>query len=287
MRKQIFSVFVLLQLIYSIQSFEYDVEISRKLAAYSLASYCNLDRLSNWSCKESCDRVEPLKDFIIYKGDQNTLYLMGYDDILDAITIIARGTVPWSITNWKTDIKTEKVDYPKCSGCQVHKGFYQALQIILQQLKSDFLKLKQKYPNSKIFVTGQSLGGALATLIVPEIYEFNGKKPLDAFYTYGSPRVGNSQFSQWYSQNNYFSRTSARVTNNKDIVVQIPTHTAPCFYTHIGHEVFYKSFKNEYQYTMCEHPEDANCSEGEILAVSVKDHGGYFDWNWAYEIFTC
>ncbi|KAL4470661.1 hypothetical protein ABPG72_001772 [Tetrahymena utriculariae] len=195
---------------------------------------------------------------------------MGYDDQQDAITIVARGTVLWSITNWKTDMTTEKIDYTKGQGCLVHKVFYSSRQTVLQQLKSDFLKFKQRYPKSKVFVTGQSLGGALAALIVPQIYELIGKKLLNTFYTYGSPRVDNLHFSQWYSQNNQFSKSNARVANNKDIVVQIPTHTLPFFYTHIRHEVFYKQFLNQYDFTKCEYSEDANCSMAKFQLLVLK-----------------
>lgn len=41
------------------------------------------------------------------------------------------------------------------------------------------------YPQSKIYVTGHSLGGALATLFVPEIVKKFSKNKIGGVYTYG------------------------------------------------------------------------------------------------------
>lgn len=100
--------------------------------------------------------------------------MMGYNQKENAIVIAARGTVMWSGTNWLSDISTLKVDYSNCVECKVHQGFYEAMQTIIVQLSRDFKSLKALYPNSKIYLTGHSLGGALATLLAPEIYKLNG-----------------------------------------------------------------------------------------------------------------
>ncbi|KAL4429228.1 hypothetical protein ABPG74_022108 [Tetrahymena malaccensis] len=285
--KKMFSILTILLIILCTNAFQYNVELSKRLASYSLVSYCSHDRLQNWSCGEACQRVEPLKDLVIYTNQNDSSYIMGYDQQENAILIILKGINPWCIADWETDLTTEKIDYPKCESCQVNKVFYQQLQDIKEQLKKDFLYLRSQYPQSKIYVTGQSLGGALATLVVPEIYLLNEKKPIDAFYTFGSPRVGNLQFSFWYTSKRYFSKISARITSNKDIVTQLPPKSFPFLYTHIGHEVFYNNFSNLNEYIMCEIPEEQECSNQHTGDLSMKDHGSYFGWNWAFDTFTC
>lgn len=56
-----------------------------------------------------------------------------------------------------------------------------------------------KHPDAKIVVTGHSLGAAMATLGAAEIKLKYGR--VDEFYSFGSPRVGNQNFAQWWNSN--------------------------------------------------------------------------------------
>ena len=53
--------------------------------------------------------------------------------------------------------------------------------------------MRNRYPDAPITITGHSLGGALAThaLAILSAQGFQIKN----FYTFGSPRVGDSKFS--------------------------------------------------------------------------------------------
>ncbi|MBN6069438.1 lipase family protein [Aggregatibacter actinomycetemcomitans] len=96
---------------------------------------------------------------------------------------------------------------------EFHKGFYtQAKSIIDDGRFDDFLgQIKGK----ELYLTGHSLGGAVATILAAYLYE-NGLKPL--LYTYGSPRVGNVHFANYYA--NRF--THFRHVNGGDIVPAVP-----------------------------------------------------------------
>jgi triacylglycerol lipase len=48
-----------------------------------------------------------------------------------------------------------------------------------------------KYPTAEIFVTGHSLGGALAVLAAVDIKHNISPESEVILYTYGQPRVGN------------------------------------------------------------------------------------------------
>ncbi|KAL4477117.1 hypothetical protein ABPG72_008851 [Tetrahymena utriculariae] len=281
-------IFLLLSsFILNISSFQYDVEMAEKLSAYSLASYCSNSNLLNWSCGKTCKRVEPLIDVKTFENKNEIFYLIGYSQKEDAIVIATRGTLPWSIYNWLTDLSISKVDYQNCKKCQVHQGFYKAFQSIIDSLKIEFNNLRNQYQNSKIYITGHSLGGALATLLVPEIYKLNNNMPVDAFITQGSPRVGNQQFSNWFAENNNFSKMSARITLNKDPVVQLPAFSFPFSFKHIGNEIFYRDPSIKQEYTKCLKPEDQNCSSGVYFATSVIDHQSYFGFGWGSELLFC
>ena len=61
--------------------------------------------------------------------------------------------------------------------------------------------------------------------------------PIALFETYGSPRVGNADFQNWF-QRIYPDSLKARVTHGKDPVVHLPPKSLG--FEHILTEVFYK-----------------------------------------------
>jgi len=102
-------------------------------------------------------------------------------------------------------------------GGNVHRGFKAALLEIWTDLE-DYVSNLQKN-NLKIWITGHSLGAALATLAADRYGNVQG------LYTYGSPRVGDQDFKNDFNVNTY------RFVNNSDIVTKVPPSGMYC---HIG-----------------------------------------------------
>lgn len=73
----------------------------------------------------------------------------------------------------------------------------------------------------KIYVTGHSLGAALATLSTLHIAENNFSPTL---YAFASPRVGNLKFAQRFSEKVVYAKTF-RIANCEDLVNGLPTGT--------------------------------------------------------------
>ena len=71
----------------------------------------------------------------------------------------------------------------------MHQGFYNAYASVEGYVRSDVQKLSALYRDAKIFVTGYSLGAALATIATADIHAIFGH--VDQLYTFGGPRVGN------------------------------------------------------------------------------------------------
>lgn len=69
-----------------------------------------------------------------------------------------------------------------------------------------------------VFVTGHSLGGALATLCALDL-KINLKLPDVRVVSFGSPRVGNYIFAKWFEQE---IGPHWRFTHNRDIVPSVP-----------------------------------------------------------------
>ena len=104
-------------------------------------------------------------------------------------------------------------------GGNVHRGFKAAIIEVWSDLDDYISRLKKN--NRKIWITGHSLGAALATLAAA------GNLSVQGLYTFGSPRVGDLEFKAHFTTNTY------RFVNNNDIVTRVPPrqYVSPCWRT--------------------------------------------------------
>lgn len=72
-------------------------------------------------------------------------------------------------------------------GGQVHSGFLKAFKEVRGQLDE---LVRNRKPGQALWLTGHSLGGALATLSASHV----SRQAVQGLYTYGSPRVGDAAF---------------------------------------------------------------------------------------------
>jgi predicted lipase len=120
----------------------------------------------------------------------------GFSSTLNGIIVSFRGSS--NLQNWIINLSTNQIDYPKCSGCKVHNGFYTAWNNLAKPIVTSHIQnLRSLYRDAKIFVTGHSLGGAIASLSVPDIKQTFGN--LGGLITFGEPRVGNQAFSTYFA----------------------------------------------------------------------------------------
>jgi len=91
---------------------------------------------------------------------------------------------------------------------KTHKGFLSAFQ----KIQPDVIQQIQSLLDYGLYVTGHSLGGALALIATSEINSDN----LGACYTFGSPKVGNEEFDDKIKAPIY------RVINSFDVVPFLP-----------------------------------------------------------------
>ena len=160
----------------------------------------------------------------------------------------------------------------------MHQGFKDAYMYLSDQILPAFLALSQKYYYAKLLITGHSLGGAMATISVLDAMEMVGK-PIDYFYTFGSPRVGNEAFADYLNQNLKLSKSSflpattfnARITHYKDPVPHLLLSSFG--FKHIDLEVYYEEDNNSY--TVCQPGQDESCSDQHIVSLNIEDHLNY------------
>ncbi len=95
--------------------------------------------------------------------------------------VVFRGTDVKDASNLLYDVDLELVSW--AGKGRVHKGFAAALE----QVQPELLTSLESLGDYRLLYTGHSLGAAMATLLACL------KKP-DALFTFGSPRVGDTQF---------------------------------------------------------------------------------------------
>lgn len=123
------------------------------------------------------------------------------------------------------------------SGGLVHKGFYDALNAVWQPVVTYIEECaKAATIQPRLWITGHSLGAALATLAAAAVVEAENCPPVQGVYTYGSPRVGDPDFFAYYRDAELDARTH-RIVNNQDVVARLPPESA--YYTHVGQLRFF------------------------------------------------
>jgi triacylglycerol lipase len=130
------------------------------------------------------------------------------------IFIIFRGTQ--HPKEWIRNLNMDVVPYLHPGFGNVHDGFIRSYVVVSKVIQESLVHLKQRM---KLFIAGHSLGGALATLSVPDIAISTPFKT-PTLYTFGSPRVGDKEFGTAYNQQ--FARRTFRIVNTSDIVPSIP-----------------------------------------------------------------
>lgn len=125
--------------------------------------------------------------------------------------IVFKGTS--TLENIITDIDIVKVDDNYNIPGKFHKGFH---DLILKNETAE--KIYDTIPMSvkKIYITGHSLGAALATVF----YAFIKKCTIESeLITFGSPRIGDIEFACYINQS---AESCKRYVNGGDIITKIP-----------------------------------------------------------------
>jgi triacylglycerol lipase len=134
----------------------------------------------------------------------------------DALLVAFRGTEPLQILDWFTNLMAAATPAPAGLG-MTHKGFATAFRAVLPQLAEAIAELHDG--TVPVWVTGHSLGGALATLAAVHL-KYIGRLPVQGLYTYGQPRIGDREFAR--SLKKALPGRVVRFANNRDIVPQVP-----------------------------------------------------------------
>ncbi|HWO98691.1 MAG TPA: lipase family protein [Bacillus sp. (in: firmicutes)] len=158
-----------------------------------------------------------------------------------AIVVAFRGTQ--SDTDWISDLRYGQVPYPYVKNAgKVHSGFMDVYKSCRGELMN---VLKNLSPSKPIFITGHSLGGALATLhALDTAVNLEGDRSI-VMVNFGSPRVGDPDFVYQYKQ---YLPYSIRYVNSVDLVpfvplrkIYSPIHKTHFVYRHVPQGILFYS----------------------------------------------
>jgi triacylglycerol lipase len=196
---------------------DFAIENARFLCELSLAAY---ETSESKIRRELADRG--MTDCrLIDCADSDTQALVGRSGL--GIIVAFRGTEASQVKDLMTDINLSLVPGPMG---QVHRGFLASLESIWDKLM-DAVASRQD-GKRLLWLTGHSLGGALAKLTVARLIRM--RRPVQGLITYGAPRCGDARFaSEFDRQARHYS---FRIVNEQDVVPKV----APEFlgYQHAG-----------------------------------------------------
>src|SRR5437879_4377708 len=137
-----------------------------------------------------------------------------------SMVVAFRGTDPAKPIDWMIDLNAfrETSTFP---GAKVHAGFDEALGSVWGRTLNGKQILPQRLldrGNRTVWITGHSLGGALAEMAAARA-NLAGI-PVEGVYTFGQPRLGDEVFAR--SMQVALGSRVFRFINNVDIVPRVP-----------------------------------------------------------------
>jgi triacylglycerol lipase len=192
------------------------------VAQYDAVNCLWLLRLSHL-CYRRDDHGAPLRTSFYPEGCKEEFFDRGSSqaaliDFRDFYVLAFRGTeMRQLLQDVLVDLRA--VPAPWKPRGQVHSGFRDAFDTVWPTIAPKLRALTKP-----LFITGHSLGGALATLATAACRAAGIK--VAATYTFGAPRVGDGEFTKLLAGQPFY-----RVVNDKDLVATVPLALT---YRHFG-----------------------------------------------------
>ena len=272
----------------------YDQEVSHKMTLLSAVAY-DLEHLQQCldnslpSAKFYLQTVVTRECDLSDAFDNKCSGFIAVSHVEKAIAVAFRGTVKdWVQLNAKVK-KTTQPSMETFFNGEVITYWKKGFEGLWQCMESKMRSLVSENPSYQIWVTGHSLGAAMASLASTWLAYYNiAPRKNIILYTFGMPRVGDYRYALQHDQ--LVNNTSWRVVNDVDLFPHYPAVIAPDITSgpyHHGVEVYYtsKAYSVNDYFKQCygtPYNEDAKCSRGRInasledLPRAIERHKRYF-----------
>lgn len=198
-----------------------DASLAATLAGFCAAAYVQLDAPAQFAAPAGYTLVAT------FTGQDQQKVTAPYGFIAEsasAVVIAFRGTQ--TTTEWITDADVSFTRFPFApSAGYTHAGFTGIYSTMRDRILP---ALRRVSSGRRLYVTGHSLGAALATLHALDA-AVNLRFASWVMYNFASPRVGDRQFAGRYNE---AVKTSIRFVNTADIVPKLPPTATG--YTHVN-----------------------------------------------------
>jgi hypothetical protein len=201
--------------------FGFDGQRARELAMLIGKAYSQFEQPNTWSIPKDYHLIKKL-----YHDSQENLFGFVAHKNTD-VFIIIRGTK--TIWEWYNNTVIQYTEYKSLKTNNIWgettKGFYSIYSDLRNEINDAMQELKGGFNNNvfKVFVSGHSLGGALATLAIPDLLDQGIPPSMLTVYTFASPRCGDRVFAHKVSATGV---KHWRIANTEDIVPALPGGTA-------------------------------------------------------------
>jgi hypothetical protein len=264
------------------KSVDYDHEFVR-LKMFPMAAVAYEDEATIKACLDNTFKNATLyRDIeILCGGHKNQLCsaftAVNHDD--KAIVIAFRGTVSFfQLIIEAYDIVMES-KYESPVGGHIGSYFMKTfLDLFEAGLMKDMLFLTSEFPDYEVWITGHSLGGALASVAASfTVKKLNIPAEKVKLMTIGQPRTGDRD---WAIAMDDILPFNYRIVHDRDVIAHVPPINFEGYY-HYTAEVWYPNdMENNAEYSVCnDYDEDTTHCSGQRYRYKINDHYFYFNEN--------
>lgn len=245
--------------------------VATDLATLSFALYRPVHELETWTCSDCSATLEVVD---VHQSKLAGLGIVAVNHAEEYILGAFRGTTSW--LNVVSDLDDDFYEYRGEPDVLVHRGIYELYVGLAPDMVGTVVDTHAQFPGYTIVLTGHSLGGALSTHLALELWEQQLLQ--STVYTFGSPRVGNMQFAQRFSDG--LGDSTFRVTHALDMVPHLPLKVLG--FRHVQTEVHQDT---DGHFHWCAQPEDKTCAnQYSAMALRMADHSTYMGVTHAHSI---
>eukprot|EP01006_Ploeotia_vitrea_P010200 TRINITY_DN26426_c0_g1_i2.p1 TRINITY_DN26426_c0_g1~~TRINITY_DN26426_c0_g1_i2.p1 ORF type:complete len:282 (-),score=50.97 TRINITY_DN26426_c0_g1_i2:83-928(-) len=247
---------------------------------FAYAAYCKVPVLKSWTCEWCKD----LPNFEIAQVVQNATteaqFFAGYDKTNNRVLLSVRGTHNFKNILEDLKIKKDPQQFPGApSDVKIEAGFVQVYNSIAADMSNVLFNLYKKHPFAPLFVTGHSLGAAVAEITAVDMtigglnWAWLKRKAIKpSMINFGCPRVGNKAYSDWFQTK--LGLDKVRVVNKRDIIPHVPFEAWG--FHHTPTELWYNT-TGGIEWCTSGDGEDSYCSDS-LDYYSLSDHLHYLGY---------